>query len=311
MVTPPTFVSDREYRSRREDIDYWWPHVGGLLTRHGLADGGHGPTAGLGGTYPTFLHGDVVVKLFGYVPAWRQSYAGERAAHALVATDLEIAAPRVVAEGRLCDDRDTPWPYLITTRMAGVAWEHAGLSGAEERSVAADLGSQIRRVHALNPSGMTVGEDWPALNVVAAAERSSLPSHLVAQVDDYLARLGTTDRVFAHSDVTDRHVFVENGRLSGVIDWGDAMVTDRHIEIIQVYRAVFGCDKALLRAFLDACGWPLDEDFPRQALGLALCRQAHGLAQHLSMDVFEPIAAKFPLEEIDTLDDLAAELFAV
>ncbi len=106
-------------------------------------------------------------------------------------------------------------------------------------------------------------------------------------------------------------MFVESGRLTGIIDWGDVMVTDRHYELIQLYRDVFGCDKALLRVFLEASDWPVGTDFPRQALGLALHRQAVGLAQHHTMDVFEPIAALLPLQDIGTLDELATELFAV
>ncbi len=107
------------------------------------------------------------------------------------------------------------------------------------------------------------------------------------------------------------------------------MVTDRHYELIQLYRDMFHCDKALLQVFLEASVWPVGKDFPRQALGLALYRQAQGLAlyrqalglalyrqaqglaQHHTMDVFEPIAALLPLQEIGTLDDLATELFAV
>lgn len=53
------------------------------------------------------------------------------------------------------------------------------------------------------------------------------------------------------------------------------------------------------------------QGLPRQALSLALYRQAVGLAQHLTLDVFEPIAAMYPLQEIGTLDELATELFAV
>lgn len=107
------------------------------------------------------------------------------------------------------------------------------------------------------------------------------------------------------------HAFVENGQLTGIINWGDALVTDRHYELIQPHRDLFACDKELLRVFLEACEWPVGPDFARQALGLALHRQAVGLAQHNGMDVFEPIAALLPLRDIGTLDDLARELFAV
>ena len=89
------------------------------------------------------------------------------------------------------------------------------------------------------------------------------------------------------------------------------MVTDRHYDLIQVYRDVFACDKALFRAFLDASDWPVSRRFARQTLGLALYRQAIGCVQHHSMDVFEPIAAVLPLQDIATLDELASELFSV
>ena len=311
MVVPPTFTSIQHHVSRLGDIDFWWPYVVEILNRHDLADSGGEPAAGFNPTYPTFLFGGVVVKLFGYSKAWRASYAAERAAHVLIATDPEIAAPSLLADGRLYEDIDAPWPYLVTTRMSGVSWRDVGLSTEQRFAVAADLGRQVRRIHALPPSHMVKPVDRPPLNVAAAAEQSSLPPHLIAQIDQYLARLGPFDCVFVHGDLVATHAFVDDGRLSGIIDWGDAMPTDRHYELIQLYRDMFGCDKALFRVFLDACDWPIGQDFPRKTLGLALYRQAVGLAQHHSMDVFEPIAALLPLRDIDTLDDLASELFAV
>ena len=61
--------------------------------------------------------------------------------------------------------------------------------------------------------------------------------------------------------------------------------------------------------FLDAYDWPVGESFARKALGHALHRQAVRLAQHVGMDVLAPIAARFPLRDISTLDDLAIRLF--
>lgn len=309
---PPTFASIREFVARLGDFGFWRPYVAGVLERHGLLDdAGREPVAGFNPTFPTFLYGDVVVKLFGYSRSWRASHAAERATQALIATDPEISAPDLLVEGRLYDDADAPWPYLITTRMSGVASWRAELSTEQRLSLAEELGKQVQRVHTLRSPDVATHADWPTLNLAAAAEQSSLPPHLISQIDDYLARLGSFDRVFVHGDLTANHVFVEDGRFAGIIDWGDAMVTDRHYEIIQLYRDMFGCDKALLRAFLEASDWPTGKDFPRRALGLALHRQAIGLVQHHTMDVFEPIATLLPLQDIGTLDELATELFAV
>ncbi len=311
MTTPPTFTSPQQFLPRLEDTEFWSPYVAQILERHGLPDADGEPAAGFNGTYPTFIVGEVVVKLFGHFQTWREGHAAERAAYALLASDPEIAAPHLLGEGRLCDDIETPWPYLITTRMPGVALWRAELPAEQKLALAAELGRQIRRVHALPASGLAIDADWRTLDAIVGARQSSLPPHLITQVDDFLARLGPFDRVVVNGDVIANHVYVDNGRLTGIIDWGDTMVTDRHYELIQPYRDVFCCDKSLFRAFLEASDWPVGKDFPRRALGLALYRQAVGAARHHTMDVFEPIAALLPLKDIGTLDELAIELFAV
>ena len=87
--------------------------------------------------------------------------------------------------------------------------------------------------------------------------------------------------------------------------------TDRHYELAKLHLDTFECDKSLLRVFLNESAWPVDEDFPRQALGLALYRQAVHFARHSNGDVFYLVKDLFPLQEIGTLDELAEILFAV
>ena len=125
MITPPKFASLQEHVSRLGDIEFWQPYIAEILERHHLTDAGRQPVAGFNATYPIFLYGDVVVKLFGYSRSWRASHVGERAAYALLATDPDIAVPRLLAEGQLYDDVDAAWPYLVTTRMSGVSWRNA------------------------------------------------------------------------------------------------------------------------------------------------------------------------------------------
>lgn len=154
--------------------------------------------------------------------------------------------------------------------------------------------------------------DWAVGSVAAAAARSSLPAHLVGQVETYLADSAEATPVVVHGDLNEMHVYVEDGRIVGLIDWGDTVVADSHYELIQIYRGLFACDRALLRTFLDAADWPTGPNFPRHALASALRRHALLLAQHGGRgDVFEPIAAAYPLDDIATLDELATVLFAV
>lgn len=91
--------------------------------------------------------------------------------------------------------------------------------------------------------------------MTTAAQRSSLPPHLAAQAAEYVVCLGPPDPV-VHADLTQNHAYVdEHGRLVGLIDWGDMLVADRHLEIIQVYRDMFRCEPELLRIFLEAAAW--------------------------------------------------------
>ena len=309
MIAPPTFGSLQEHISLRGDVEFWRPYLNAILERHGLVQAGQELAAGYNVTYPTFLSGDVVIKLFGYSDAWRARFEDERTAYTLLAADPKIAAPRLLAADHLFDDDAASWPYLITTRMPGIASWRGDRSAKQWRSLAAELGEQVRRIHALPPMGVPTHADWARVDVTAAAERSSLPPHLAAQAAEYVAQLGPPDPVVVHGDLTQNHAYVENGRLAGIIDWGDLIVADRHYEIIQLYRDMFACDGELLRVFLEASGWPDVDDFPRRALGMALHRQAVGLAQHRSIDVFMPIAARFPLQKIPTLDALAITLF--
>ncbi|MBS1988487.1 aminoglycoside 3'-phosphotransferase/choline kinase family protein [Candidatus Dependentiae bacterium] len=312
MNALPSFTSLQDHIAHLGDVDFWQPYINEILKRHGLFATGLKPTAGFNPTYPTFLYGDVVVKFFGYSKSWQQRYAAEQAALALVATDRRIAAPCLLGYGNLYDNTQESWPYLIMRRMPGIAVSHVELTYQEKMKLAGDLGKQVSYIHALSwQAGVSTDTDWLELDIQAAAKQSSLPPHLVAQIDDYLTKLKPEAPVFTHGDLCDQHIFVQNGQLSGIIDWGDAMITDRHYELIQIYRGVFNCDKTLFQIFLEASNWPVGKDFATQALGQALRRQAIGVAQHHGMDVFEPIAKLFPLNDIKTLDQLAHELFSL
>ena len=305
---PPPLASDDDYIARRGDVAFWGPAID-EISRHLDLPLHRQPVPGSNPTWPTFVCGEVVVKFFGHLSRWRQVFEAELAALRLVSSDPAILAPRLIADGWLVDDA---WAYLVAARVPGAAaWPDEPPDDAWP-SMAAELGRQVARIHALEPSAISTDERWPDLDVRAGAERSSLPAHLATQAEGFVSRLGPYDRVFCHGDLAAQHVFVADGHVTGIIDWADAIVTDRHYELMQVFRDTFGCDKELFRIFLEESGWPIGPDFATRALGHGLRRQATMLVQHpQGGDVFEPIAERFPLDEIATLDELARELFEV
>ena len=76
MIAPPAFTSAQEFVARLGDAGFWRPYVREALGRHGLAD--REPEPGFNATDPTFVCGDVVVKLFGRFRVWRKGYESGR-----------------------------------------------------------------------------------------------------------------------------------------------------------------------------------------------------------------------------------------
>lgn len=308
----PRFSSTSAYQARLHDSAFWWPYAKRVLAENGVVSDETTVSAGRGGTFPTLLCGDVVVKFFGHLPFWNQAYSAEHAANWYVAQDHRILAPAVLTHGRLFDDSDAPWPYLVTARARGVNWEDASLPFVDKLAVASGLGHQLRRIHALTPGhDIATADSWSAPGLIEAARATVLPPHLVDQIGEFANSVAEEEPVLVHGDLMFRHVFVEGGRLTSMVDWGDAIAADPHYELAQLQLNLFDGDKNLLRTLLDASNWPVGRNFARQAMAQAFRRQAVGLAQHGRMDVFHKLPCLLPLDDVATLEELADLVFGV
>jgi len=282
-----------------------------VLAQHGL-DPGSGPVAvGRGGTYPTFLIGERVVKLFPDTPVARASLANETAALAALAAAPGLPVPRLLASGAL-EGEPRRWGYLVQSRLPGADWR-AYRPGPELRlELARALGGVLGRAHALD-AGKVMSLIRPgAGEVVAACQQASLPAHLLDQIPDFLATHGPVDgRSLVHGDLMDLHVFVAAGALSGIIDWGDAVAGEPAYELAKLHLDLFELDKGLLAACLDAYGWVPAPDLAVRCLVNALVRQAHCVAQHGGCDVFHKLPGRAGLEDVRDLETAAERLFGL
>ena len=177
--------------------------------------------------------------------------------------------------------------------------------------MARQIGSQINIFHSLDvSSGFHLQLTNLNLNYRQAAQQSCLPAHLCDQVPAFLSKLEDFDECFVNGDMVKPHIFIQDQNLSGLIDWGDACVTDRHYELGKLCNT-FDWDKRLLKTCLEAAHWPFTKHFAKQALGLSLIRQAVGLTQHHTFDVFYQLPQLVSLHDISTLDELADILFEI
>jgi len=292
-------IDQPHYGRHLGDVAYWSPYVAIVLARHRLpASELEAPFAG---TFPVFLAGEVVVKLFGPAFGGTESHAAELAMHHLLAGHPEVPAPGLIAHGCLFSG-EPRWPYLVTGRLRGVAIREAGLDHAGSVSVAAQLGQAVGRLHRLPAPGPVAGREVLREMRAGAAERLrrfGLPGHLAEQVPGFLAdALPATSLV--HGDITADHVFVDRAELVGLIDWGDALIADPYYELVAVYFDAFGGQRPLLTEFLRGYGWDRAVDFGRRALQGVL---------EFQFDALSRISEMADLTEVKDLGQLAERLF--
>ncbi|MEM7768205.1 MAG: aminoglycoside phosphotransferase family protein, partial [Pseudomonadota bacterium] len=254
-----------------------------------------------------------VVKIFPGSPLAQKAMGAEVSVLTALGDDPSLPVPRFVGIGEYAHENGDLWHLLVMTRIEGSDWLSADPAKPEKRALAGALGEVLKRVHAITPEGPLA--DWPVDHwaVDRGAAMSSVPGRLAAQAADFVAEIATLppDPVFVHGDLMALHVFVDGDTLTGIIDWGDALVADRPYELAKLHLDLFEADKALLRRFLGAYGWPKDAAFAQRCLAQAFLRQAHCVAQHGRCDVFHKLPGLVAMDDLPDLNALADRLFRV
>jgi aminoglycoside phosphotransferase (APT) family kinase protein len=170
---------------------------------------------GAGLDHHAFLVGDLVVRVGADV-------AREAALLRLVGAHLTIPVPRP----RFADPARGVLAYpLLPGRSL--------LGRAPPAGAAAQLGRALAELHAIDPTPV-------AISVEAADPREWLadltgPPKLLRVLRADPPPM-STERVLAHADLGAEHLLAADGRLTGVIDWSDAAVTDPALDFARLYR---------------------------------------------------------------------------
>jgi aminoglycoside phosphotransferase (APT) family kinase protein len=199
---------------------------------------------------------------------------------------LPIPVPELV--GRPADGY--PWPFWGARLVPGRELPEAGLSDADRVPVAAGVGAFLRALHGTDPATVAHADlptDPMARGVpaVRAAKAREALDRLAAQgipldpaLDTLLSRAAESGSppgpaVVVHGDLHVRHVLVDAGRATGVIDWGDLCLADPAVDLSLAYGAFAGPARAaLLAAYGDGTGpVPPARELAARILAVSLC----------------------------------------
>jgi aminoglycoside phosphotransferase (APT) family kinase protein len=207
----------------------------------------------------------------------------------LLAGRLPLPVPNPVFVGR--PEGDYAWPFFGSELLPGRETCVAELDEAARLEVALEVGRFLRHLHSLDPLvelpvDANLRADTPkrtrrAREQLAEVERLGLwrvPATVRRVLDEGERLAAPTELALVHGDLHFRHVLVDDGIASGVIDWGDVCRADPAIDLQLVWSFVPPESRA---AFLEAYGREVTEEQLVRArvvalsLGAALAAYGH------------------------------------
>ena len=139
-----------------------------------------------------------------------------------------------------------PWPFFGGPTLPGVELAEARLDDRARAGLASPLAAFLRALHTaeldvelpLDPLGRA-DMDFRVRRARERLAELGTASPAAEEVFEAALELPPPDRLaLVHGDLHLRHAFVANGRLSGVIDWGDVCRADPAIDLVLVWCAL-------------------------------------------------------------------------
>ena len=275
----PAISNDSDYSAVIGNDAVWLPAVTTVCRRHDV------PTTGLEreppGTHVVYRSGPYVIKLF--CPLWRDQAVAEVACLKGV-QGLEI--PKLVATGSL-----EGWEYIVMSVIEGVpairVWD--SISHEDRLEVVGQLGEWIRSLHG-SRALPELKVDWDAFLV---ARRSGCERHhrMTGKWNDWISERvsdfseSSFEPVLLHSDFTNDHVFLteQKGRwrISGIIDFGDAMMGHPHYDFIAPLCFFTFGDPTLSRRLVESYGLKLTPELANRLTTYCLLHRYGTVGQFL------------------------------
>lgn len=285
-VRLPADIDPTDFDERyRLDLPVWREAVSEVCAAHGLAAGEITAFAD-GSNLVAAIGEQLVVKIF--PPFHRHQWESERRVlPRFSAARLPIPVPALHAEGERADG----WTYVIVDRLGGAPLEACwpALDRDGKAALLLRIGETIAAAHALPVGDLAslppAWSDFRGEQIArcrARHARLGMPSWLVDGVDDFVRAHGPrkdddVDPVILTGEYTPFNLLAvptgEGGggaRLTGMIDFGDAMIGPREYDLLGP--SLFSCegDPRLVAALFRGYGRVLDDALRHRLLALAL-----------------------------------------
>ena len=285
----PDFPTDTEWETLPIDETILHEALKIVGARHNLAM--DRAVRNIQGFAPVLMTDAYAVKFL--PPEWRDEAANEVAALERVHGRLPARTPVVVAVGEI-----EGWTYLVTERLSGVIYFALGptLNLDERVFVSRQTGEALAALHQVPCEGLAVRQpDWDEFSAecvttcVEHQRRKGLCEATLSQLPSLIKQgqplIPDERRVLLHADLHSAHVLFEqqNGRwkLTGILDFGDAIVGHPEYDIVTPAFYIAGPNTVALQALFEPLGFRCDEESSQRLMAWSALHPYNDLARHL------------------------------
>jgi hygromycin-B 7''-O-kinase len=280
----PSDPSVSDFDALQEDVARWIGAVAALGARY---SGAPAVPAGDGTVLVVLLGRELVLKL--YPPFLRDHFEFERAMLGHLQGRLTLPTPHLVDSAE-----HAGWPYLVMTQLPGTPLDRIWpkLQQHERREVLRTIGRLAAEVHALPLGPMpALAPRWTDFlqgqreRCHGRQQRTGLPAHLLAQLDDFLrGPLPAGPDVILTGEYTPFNMLYEGSGLSAMFDFGDGLVGPREYDWLGPLCFLAAGDAAHIDAFFDGYhGGPFDRDLREAMLRLLLLHRYSNLKAQIAV----------------------------
>lgn len=262
------FLVEDHYRGVRTDATFWRPYIEEALKSHSMSVEPILTIEGDGTNANFWLGSDKIFKIYTPFCRGRESKGMEVAALRNLAHSEVPVAP-IITRGELMPlDEDWKWPYVVLSRMPGrtlhALWPE--LPHEQRMGFAFQIGDLLKKLHSVVPSSdvsRTYQAIWPKGFIDFLKRQHQLVSAkaelAVVPIYEEILRLNPAAFVsgwpsLLHGDLDGTHLLVQNGQITGVLDFGDAKLGDPLYDFVTVHVDLFEQDTRLLTEMLRGYG---------------------------------------------------------
>lgn len=240
------------------------------------------------------LADDRYLKIFG--PESGRQFQVESTALRLIETQNAIPAPRILDEGQTAQKQD----YLIISGIPGDTAEHLWdeLPRPVQLELAREIGSITAAIHRLPLDKFAAveqqvgGLEWiiekmqkrhipriKSLDAFTIEQREAILDFFTGEAHDLLFE----SRTFTHYEMAHNHLYLQEQsgkmRVSGIIDWADALIGPAEWDVMYLWFWTFSKDKGAMREYLKTlyADNPPPQNFARRCMAAAMYTASMGL----------------------------------